>query len=109
MKPLQLRRPRTEIERKRPTAEDHLRLGEKTVAFLAGSRARASLLQVACRCEGGPGFTNFTIVPTAGVGQADRPIDRLDLQSVRSAEALNCQNVDSLHRRFPKSLAETEL
>src|SRR6266436_152622 len=49
MKPFQLRCPDAQIERKWPAAKDDFRFGEKTIAFLAGSRPRGAWSQVACR------------------------------------------------------------
>src|SRR5713101_4159036 len=42
MKPFQPWRPGPQIERKWPAAENYLSFGEKSVAFIAGSRARGA-------------------------------------------------------------------
>src|SRR5260370_486506 len=102
MKPFELRRPGPQIERKWPTAKDYLRIGEDAIAFFAGSPANSAWRQIACRGEGRPGLAIFTVKPAPGVSEFDCRIDSFDLRSIRCADALNIQDIDPLHRRFPQ-------
>src|ERR1700674_1697262 len=102
MKPFELRRPGPQIERKWPTAKDYLRIGEEAIAFFAGSPANSAWRQIACRGKGRPSFAIFTVKPAPGVSEFDGRIDRLDPRSIRGAETLNIQDIDPLHRCFPR-------
>ena len=104
MKPFQPRCSSAQIERKWPATKDYFSFGEEAIAFPAGPRARCAWHQVACRGEGRPRFSNFPVIPAPGVGQFDRRIDCLNLRSIFGADALNTQDVDPLHGRFPEPL-----
>ena len=101
MKPFESRRPRPQVERKRPAAENHLRVGEEPVTLLTGSRADRAGPQIARSRVGRPGLAIFTVEPAARVGHSDRGIERLYLGPLRGAEALNGENVDRSHELFP--------
>jgi hypothetical protein len=101
MEPFQARRPGAQVKGKRPATEDDFRFGEEAIAFLAAPRACGAWRQVAGRGEGGPRFANFVIIPSPGVSQLDSRINSLNLRSILCADALNAQDIDSLHGRFP--------
>src|SRR5215472_504133 len=101
MKPFQPRRSRAQIERKWPATKYDFGSSEEAIAFLAGPRAVGAWCQVACRGEGGPRFAIFAVIPAPGVGQFDRRIDCLNPRAILSADALNTQDVDPLHKHLP--------
>src|ERR1700730_3757781 len=93
------------MEWKRPSANDHFRLGEEAVALLAAARAGRAWRQVACRGEGGPGLANFTVEPASRVDQPDLRIARFDLGTVIGADRLGSQHVDGSHEGIPPCAA----
>src|ERR1700730_2701115 len=97
MKPLQARRPRAQIERKRPAAENDFRLREQAITIRAGSRSGGSGCQITRRSIGGPGFPVIPVEPASGFGQSNRRIDSLDLGAIGGVETLDIQDLDFLH------------
>src|SRR3984893_18559601 len=93
------------MEWKRPSANDHFRLGKEAVALLATSRAGRAWRQVACRREGGPSLAHFTVKPASRVDQPDLRIARLDLGPVIGADPLGSQHVDGSHEGIPPCAA----
>src|SRR4029077_9546171 len=109
VKPFQLRRAGSQIERKRPAAEDHFRFGEDPVALLAGSLTGRVSREIARRGVGGPGVAVFAVEPAAGIDQLDRRIDRRDPGLVPRADSLGHPAIEAFHnwsrtRRFDQRL-----
>ena len=88
VQPFQLRRPRLQVERKRPAADDDLRRGQQPVALRARPVTRRPRRQIARHGIIGPGVADFAVEPAASVDHAHARIDRRDLGDVAGGDAL---------------------
>src|SRR5215472_15713082 len=101
MKPLQLRRPGAQVERKRPAAENDLGFSEQTIAFFAAPAAVGAGSQIARGGIGRPRLAVFAVEPAARRGQSDRRINRLDFRPLGGCETLDIEDVDASHLLVP--------
>jgi hypothetical protein len=83
----------------------YFRFGKEAIAWLVGPRARGAWRQVPRRGEGRPSFANFAVIPAPRVDQFDRRIDGLNLRSIFGTDALNTQDVGTLHVYSPEPFA----
>src|SRR5262245_30585614 len=107
MEPLEARRPCPEIERKRPAAQDHFRLGQEAVALRARARRTGARTEVAIDAPLRPCLPVLVVEPAAGVDHAQARVETRDLRQLCIGDGLDDKDVHRAHgRQLVESLAE---
>jgi hypothetical protein len=97
VQPLEVRGPSTQVEGKRPTAENNLGVGEHVVPFLARRLALGLTAHISLDGPLGPRFSIFTFEDTTGIDQMQPCINRRYSGHLVVRHRLHHENFDRVH------------